>query len=270
MIKKPVVIITGVSSGIGLATAQLFNEKSWVVIGTVRDRAKLPAELTTMALDLQLVEMTEPALIQTLVQQAHKTYGRIDAVVANAGYGLVGPLEKLTYEQLERQFAVNVLAVAELVSRVIPIFRRQRRGVVIAVSSIAGRVGIPSYPAYSASKFALEGMFEALWYEVKDAGIKLRLVEPSSVRTSFWTKGLVKAKTSRSARFVNRFLARTIQVGESKGLQPQDVARTIYKAAASTSDRLHYGVGVTGLATTAKRILPDRLFRYVIAWYIDR
>lgn len=270
MITSPVVIITGVSSGIGLATAQYFNEQGWVVVGTVRDRAKLPDELAIMNLDLQVVEMTEPKQIAELVKRTNRTYGRIDAVVASAGYAVVGALEEVEYEQFQHQLSVNVASVGELVHQVMPIMRKQKNGTICVLSSIAGRTALPEYGAYSASKFALEGMFESLWYEVQGSGIKLRLIEPSSVKTAFWTRGLVKVTAKRPIRIANHFLARTVRFGALSGLLPQDVARKIYQSVTSNSNRLHWPIGLTRGAVVLRKLLPDALFRHLVLWYINR
>lgn len=267
MINRQVAIITGVSSGIGLATAQYFHEKGWVVVGTVRERKKLAPELTSLGLDLQVVEMTEPKQVADMVKNAHKTYGRIDALVANAGYGLVGPVEQVSYDKLQHQMSVNVSGVAELVRLIVPIMRKQKFGVICAISSIAGRMGVPEYGAYSASKFALEGLFESLWYELRGSGIRLRLIEPSSVSTPFWTTGLVKVTARRPIRYANHFLARTIKLASLRGLLPQDVARHIFRATTSESDRLRWGVGVTRPVMAVKKLLPDWLFRKFVYWY---
>ncbi len=269
MIAKPVVIITGVSGGIGLATARLFIEYDWVVVGTVRDK-KLPAEVTALAIDLQVAEMTQPTDLSRVVKDAHKTYGRIDAVVANAGYALLGALEELSYDQIVTQLSVNVAAAAELTRLSIPIMRQQKRGAVIAISSLAGILGLPSYGAYSASKFALEGLFESLWYELADTGIKVRLVEPSSVKTSFWTTGLVRSETTRPVRYVHRFMTRSVASSKAGGLAPEDVAKVVFEAATSTSDRLHWRKGFTWLAVLGRRVLPDVTFRRLIRWYAKR
>ncbi|MBW3537981.1 SDR family NAD(P)-dependent oxidoreductase [Candidatus Parcubacteria bacterium] len=259
MTKKRVVIITGVSSGIGLATARRFIENGWVAVGTVRTRP-YPAELAALAVDIQLADMTRPADLARVVAKTKATYGRIDALVANAGYGLAGPLESLSYPQISDQLAVNVAAAAELARLVIPIMRSAGGGVIVAVSSLAGRMGIPGYGVYSATKFALEGLFESLWYEVRGLNIRLRLIEPSNVKSPFWSKGLVASSKRRSYPAISRSLSHTIKAGAS-GLSTETIARRIYAATISGSDRLHYPVGWTWAAVLAKRFLPDRWFR---------
>ena len=258
MSKKPVVIITGVSSGIGLATAALFAREGWLVIGTVR-RRPYPAELSTLAVDIQVADMAVPADLRRVVRKAMVTYGRIDAVVANAGYGLIGPLEALSYDKVSQQLTVNVLAVVELTRLVVPVMRAQKQGgTIVALSSVAGRVGVPEHSAYSASKFALEGFFESLWYEVSEFRIKLRLIEPSLVKSPFWTKVLQMQRPGGTRR------ASLSRIKGRQGLTTNAVAKKVYASVQSQSDKLHYRVGLTALAVAGKRLLPDRLFRMLV------
>src|SRR5476651_2696928 len=116
---KPVAVITGVSSGIGLACAKLFASKGWIVVGTVRGRTRTDA-LRALQIDLQVAEMLRPRDLERVVQVAWRTYGRIDALVCNAGYGLVGAIDMLEYAQMNEQLAVNILAPAELISLTVP------------------------------------------------------------------------------------------------------------------------------------------------------
>lgn len=262
MTNKPVIIITGVSSGIGLAAALLFEQKNWIVVGTVR-RKDYPTELASAAVDVQLAEMTNPADIERVVRQAYKTYGRIDAVVANAGYAVLGPFESVLHAQWLNELAVNTVAVADLARAVLPHMRRRGEGRIVGVASVGGRIGLPGYSAYCASKFAVEGMLESLSHEVSDTDIKIRIIEPSTVKTPFWSRGVVRMAIKNKST-TNEVIARTITGGQDGGLSAERVAEMIYYAVTSKSNRLHYPVGITRLATWTKRILPDRLFRKLL------
>jgi NAD(P)-dependent dehydrogenase (short-subunit alcohol dehydrogenase family) len=262
---KQVVIITGVSSGIGLATALHFVQQGWIVVGTVRSK-DYPAELATAAVDVQLAEMTQPGDIERVVKNAHKTYGRIDAVVANAGYALLGPFQELTHDQISQQMAVNVVAVSDLIRLALPHMRKRGSGTLVATSSVAGRVGIPGYSAYSASKFALEGMLESLSYELGDTNIKVRLIEPSSVKTPFWTRGVIRAGIKKSSK--SSSMSRAITGGKFGWLTSDRVAKVIYRAATSKGNKLHYPVGISGPTLLIKKLLPDRLFRKLYSWFV--
>jgi short-subunit dehydrogenase len=259
--KKPVVIITGVSGGIGLETAKKFSSEGWIVVGTVRQKRNLP-ELAAAGVDLKVAEMTKPADLSRVVQQTLETYGRIDAVIANAGYGLVGRLEDLSYDQISRQLNVNTVAAAEMIRLALPQMRKQQKGAVVAVSSVAGRIGFGGYSAYCASKFALSGLMEAIWYEIKPYGIKVRIIEPSPVNTPFWNS-LIGERPKLSSKGLIRKTYRNMTVTK-QGLSADKVASHIFKAANSRSDRIHWPVGVTGPLVIIKRLLPDSVFMRLI------
>ncbi len=273
MTSKRVVIITGVSRGIGLATARLFSEQGWVVVGTVRSHPskgdnkgkKYPPELAATAIDVQIAEMTSLTDIERVTKKTFTTYGRIDAVVANAGYGLLGALDTLDHDQIVDQIAVNTVAVADLARVVLPIMRKQKNGVVVAVSSVAGRIGFPGYSIYNASKFAIEGMFEALSYEVEGSGIRVKLIEPSTVKTDFWGPSAHFSKIVK-----NYWTQRTMRhaQGVTRGLSSDGVAKVVYKAATDKKAKLHYPVGLTRWGVLVKRFLPDRWFRGIVKRFL--
>jgi len=241
---KPVVLITGVSSGIGLATAKLFASKGWIVVGTVRGRASTVA-LRALQFDLQLAEMMRPRDLERVVKTAWRTYGRIDALICNAGYGLLGPIDTLEYAQMNEQITVNTLAPAELIRHAVPLMRRQGFGAIVGISSIAGRTGISGYGLYAASKFALEGLFESLLMELAVARIRVKLVEPSGVNTPFWERADKSVAVSRS-------------------LTAETVAAVVFRAATDGSARLRYPVGQTRWLEYLRRVLPERWFLRIL------
>lgn len=243
---KPVVLITGVSGGIGMAAAKLFLAQGWNVVGTVRGRGRANG-LRGLRIDVQLADMVKPRDLERVVQTAWRKYGRLDALVCNAGYGLVGPIDTLSYVQMTEQFLVNTLAPAELVRQTVPLMRRQGGGVIIGISSIVGRTGIPGYSLYSASKFGLEGLFESLSTELAAADIQVRLIEPSGVNTGFWT-ALRHGKGGHGAEMTS-----------SRYLTPEAVAAAVYRAATDRGSQLRYPLGQTRWLGYARRILPDRL-----------
>lgn len=243
---NPVVLITGVTGGIGLATAKIFVSKGWIVVGTVRSRTR-GASLGGMQIDLQLADMLKPRDLERVVLNTWRTYGRIDALVCNAGYGLIGPIDTLDYAKMNEQLTVNTLAPAELIRNVVPLMRRQGSGAIIGISSIAGRTGIPGFSMYSASKFALEGLLESLVMELDACHVRVKLVEPSGVNTPFWSE-------------VDRGSSKSLEFGKAhRGLSAETVAKTIFRAATDTSRRLRYPLGQTRWINVAHRILPERL-----------
>src|SRR5262249_23271707 len=178
------VLITGSSSGIGRATAQLFAQRGWNVAATARNPAALAplahANLLTLPLDV-----TEEASIAAAVAATTARFGSLDVLVNNAGYGLFGPLEGTTAEQLEAQFRTNVFGVVAMIQQVVPLMRQRHSGTIVTISSTGGRVASPFASAYHASKFALEGLCESLRFELKPQGIRVKLVEPGHVKTGF-------------------------------------------------------------------------------------
>ncbi len=249
---KPVALVTGVSGGIGLATARAFAARGWIVVGTVRGRSR-PAALRGAALDLQAADMLKPRDLERVVKTAWRTYGRLDALVCNAGYGLLGSIDTLDYAQMEEEIKVNVVAQAELARQVVPLMRRQRSGVIIGMSSMAGRMGFSGYSLYSASKYALEGLFEALHMELAPSGVRVKLIEPSSVETSFWTN-LQYGRGQQSG------VDHGFGSGHGKGLPASAVAATVVRAALDRSNRLRYPLGQTRLLNLGRRVLPERWF----------
>jgi NAD(P)-dependent dehydrogenase (short-subunit alcohol dehydrogenase family) len=259
-VNKPVVLITGVSSGIGLATAKLFAAKGWAVVGTVRQQGQMGA-LRSQRFDLQPAEMTRPGDLDRLVATTWQRYRRIDVVICNAGYGLIGPIDTLGYSQMREQLAVNVLAPAELVRHVVPYMRQQGRGVIVGVSSIAGVVGVPGFGIYSASKFGLEGLFESLSLELAPAGITMKLIEPGPVgNTGFWTR----LRRGAGRKWHEDELGSHMTGRTGKAVTADKVAAVIFSASLDRKARLRYPVGISRAAGVAKRFLPESIYRRLV------
>jgi NAD(P)-dependent dehydrogenase (short-subunit alcohol dehydrogenase family) len=259
---KPVALITGVSSGIGLASAKHFAAHGWLVVGTVRTR-RPTAALKALPVDLQPAEMARPGDLARVVERAVKTYGRLDALVCNAGYGMIGPVDSYDLAQMRDQLTVNTLAPAELVKLVVPVMKKQKSGVIVLVSSLYGRMGVPWYSVYCASKAALEGFGEALELELAPAGIRVKLVEPAGVDTGWWA-GLKRgtARKWRDSELTGRI--GTEHLHATHGLAPEKVASAVFAAASDRSPRLRYPLGPTWAVTVAGRLLPERLYRALL------
>src|SRR3984957_17507622 len=183
--KSKNIVITGASSGIGKATARLFLDKGWNVVATMRNPAaekdlKEQARLKLLGLDVQ-----DPEGPKAAVAEAIGTYGRIDVWLNNAGYGAFGQVEAGRRNEIERQFDVNVFGVIACVQAVAPHFREGKAGVLINISSIGGIMTVPAYAVYNATKFAVEGLSEGLWYELGTFGIKVKVIEPGAIKTDF-------------------------------------------------------------------------------------
>jgi len=252
------VLITGTSSGIGEAAAQHFLLRGWRVCATARHPEKLgawshAAEVIPLSLDV-----TNEESVRLAIGEAVRIAGSIDVLVNSAGIGLAGPLEAIPAEELERHFQTNFFGATRTIREVLPLFRTQKHGVIVNVSSVAGRFGIPFLSPNCASKFALEGLSESLYYELLPFNIRIKLIEPGGIKTSFRQGfsqhaayqpflGTVEARMNRAA------------APDSPLPGPESVAEAIFRAATDGTERLRYPVKTQG--TSIQRILPERQWR---------
>jgi NAD(P)-dependent dehydrogenase (short-subunit alcohol dehydrogenase family) len=203
-------LITGVSSGFGLAIAQAALAAGDTVVGTVRSeaaRAAFETPVPRKAIGM-IMDVTDEAAVHATVRAAEEVTGGIDILVNNAGYGLVGGVEEATMAEIRAQFEVNVYGAVAVMQAMLPFMRARRAGRILAVTSVSGLVGWPSLGIYSGSKFALEGICETLAQEVAPLGIKMTIVEPGGFRTEF-----AKGSRVRTARVIDDYDA---TVGESR------------------------------------------------------
>ena len=256
-----VVLITGASSGIGLHTAKLFQAKNWKVAATMRtpektDELKNIVDIECLRLDVTDVDSIKSAIAATL-----EKFGRIDAVVNNAGYGLIGAFEAAAAEQIERQFEVNVFGLMNVCREILPYFREQKRGYIVNVASVGGRITFPGYSLYHSTKWAVEGFSESLHYELNQFNIRVKIIEPGPIKTDFYGRSQdVSQKDGLTA--YDHFMARILPTMQKSGEDAPDgevVAQTIYTAVTDGSTRLRYGVNTKGILTMRK-LLPDSLF----------
>lgn len=230
------VLITGASTGIGKSTAEYFAARGWNVAATMRTPANATFEgqgserIRVFALDV-----TNDASIATAVTDIVAAFGTIDALVNNAGYGLVGLFEAMTPDQVRRQFDTNVLGLMSVTRAVLPQMRKQQSGTIINVASVAGRMTMPLYSLYCSTKWAVEGFTEALSYELRQHGITVRIIEPGPIRTDFMTRSLDVADSDMSEAY-GAFEARVweaykYEFADAPG--PELVAKSIFQAATS-------------------------------------
>jgi len=259
------VLITGASSGIGEATVRLFSRKKWNVLATMRnpahagELASLPG-VTVLRLDVTDLDSIRQALSDGIAK--HET---IDAVVNNAGYGMVGAFEASSVEGVERQFATNVFGLMNVTREVLPAMRERQSGVIINISSVGGRVTFPLYSVYHASKFAVEGFSESLQYELRQFNIRVKLIEPGPIKTPFYERSqdlVVKEGLTAYDTFVAKALPQMQKEGRSAP-GPAGVALAVYEAAIDNSYRLRYPVNAEAMLAL-RRVLPDRaIFKLV-------
>ncbi|MBD2611709.1 SDR family NAD(P)-dependent oxidoreductase [Nostoc punctiforme FACHB-252] len=194
-IETKVWLITGTSKGLGRALAETVLEQGDTVVLTARNPEliqDLAASFPENTLAVQL-DVTKPEEIQAAVKQAIAKFGRIDVLVNNAGYGILGAIEEVNNAEVRRQFETNFFGVLEVLRTVLPYMRQQGSGHIVNISSVGGFVGYAGTGIYNGTKFALEGISEALAQEVTPLGIKITIVEPGAFRTEFVTRSLVIA-----------------------------------------------------------------------------
>ncbi|WGM30248.1 SDR family oxidoreductase [Brevundimonas sp. NIBR11] len=240
------VLITGCSSGFGLAAVGLFADEGWNVVATVRrleDGAPFAGRDNVLVARL---DVQDPATIEAAIQAGIDRFGGIDALINNAGFGLFGVFEGTSPEKVREQFDVNVFGLMETTRAILPHFRANRSGVVVNITSGAGVFGLPMSSLYNASKFAVEGFSEALSYELEPLGVRVKLVEPGGVlATKFGQRvGAEAAQTTAPEDY-----APIIAAGETlfeglravrRGATPADVARVMLEACMDRTDRLRW------------------------------
>ncbi|ELZ09842.1 short-chain dehydrogenase/reductase SDR [Natrinema thermotolerans DSM 11552] len=271
--RKQSVLITGCSSGIGRATARAFLDDDWQVFATARNVDDI-ADLADEGCETLALDVTDPEQVARTVEEVVDVAGSIDCVVNNAGYAQMGPLEDVSTSDLHRQFDVNVYGPHRLTRAALPHMRAQGEGRIVNVSSVSGRISMPGSGAYSGSKFALEGMSDALRAEVDEFDIDVVLIEPGPVETAFTTRVDEELpENERTADYESLYeLYDDAQLigGGSGGpfaSEAEDVAEAILESATSPDPPARYPVGPLAQYGLYARFLPasirDRLYGLV-------
>jgi NAD(P)-dependent dehydrogenase (short-subunit alcohol dehydrogenase family) len=266
------VAVTGASRGIGRATALAFAARGHKVFALARSLPDLQAlaedqgRSSGTIIPLEMDVADEPSRQQAVAAILEHTSGYgLDVLVNNAGYGQFGPLEEVTPEQLRCQIEVNLIGVLAFTQPFLPMMRSRRRGRIINVSSVAGRVATPFMGAYNASKFALEGMSDALRLELSPFSIKVVLIEPGPVRSNFGEAVQETVSTdSPYARFQRRWRG-TRGASDFFSRSADHCAAVIVRAALSPHPRVRYRVTPHALlAEIGRRLVPDRVTDFAI------
>lgn len=257
------VLITGTSSGLGRATAELFHAKGWNVVATMREP---DAETELTRLDNTLVtrlDVEDAGSITSAVQAGLDRFGSLDALVNNAGYGAYGPLESTPMAKIRRQFEVNVFGLLATTQAVLPHFRSRRSGVIVNISSIGGRMALPLGTLYHGAKFAVEGLSESLAYELGTVGVRVKLVEPGGIRTDFGGRSLDFSNDPAIADYqptIGKVLG-VLGPLTAEGSAPAHIAETVFTAVTDGTDQLRYEAGADGIRMLdARRAADDATF----------
>jgi len=252
-----VAIVTGASSGIGLATANTLSSAGFRVFGTSRRAVPEKSDGITML----TCDVTDDASVSKLVDEVLTETGRIDVLVNNAGIGLLGGAEESSTAQAQALFDVNVFGVIRMTNAVLPAMRRQRNGRIVNLSSVLGLIPAPYSALYSSTKHAIEGYSESLDHELRSFGIHVVLVEPAYTRTSF-EENLARPDrlldiygTARAG--MDAILRKAIEKGDA----PEVVAKTILEAATASAPRRRYAAGkIARQISLLRRFVPESAF----------
>lgn len=269
--EETVVLITGATSGIGKACAEHLARKGYRVFGTGR-RAPFPPELAPLGqYTLIQMDVTQDDSVRRAVDFILREMGRLDVAVNNAGFGIAGAVEDTSIEEAKAQMETNFFGVLRVCRAVLPVMRAQGGGLIVNISSLGGVIPLPFQALYSASKFAVEGMTEALRLEVRPFGIRVTLIEPGDMRTGFTDRRVrvaAWAPESAYAPYGERVL-RVVETDERSGGSPEAVAILLERILRSPNPAPRYRVGPAfqRLAARLRGILPGRFFAWALAKY---
>jgi NAD(P)-dependent dehydrogenase (short-subunit alcohol dehydrogenase family) len=266
-----VAVVTGSSSGIGFKTSLLLARNGFYTYATMRNTDKSNkitglAKRDNLPLEVLQLDVSNDKSVKDAINIIAEKQGRIDVVVNNAGYGSTGAVEDFSMDEIKAQFETNFFGSVRVIQSVLPLMRRQGNGTIVNISSIGGRIAFPFSPFYASTKFAMEGLSEALQYEVAQFGIKVILVEPGLIKTNFF-EDIKKPKRAEDSGSPYRQLLQK-RINRVKGMlengtTAEEVAKVILRAATSSKEEgnLRYVVGVDAESLTERRKnMTDREF----------
>jgi len=253
---KKTILITGSNSGIGKITAEYFAKNNWQVIATMRNIQNTGELANHPNIKIYELDVTNTSSIEKAKAAVINDFGKIDVVVNNAGFGCYGAFEPTTESEIDRQIAVNIKGVMMVTKIFLSHFRKNKSGLFINISSIAGLVTFPLASMYVCSKWAVEGFTESICYELRPLGIQVKLVEPGGFKTNFQLKGISWSHDEKMPEYVEA----TNAIIEARKLRqntlpdPIAVAKKIFEAANDSSERLRYLVGDDAEQMMEKRL----------------
>src|SRR5690554_2290540 len=260
---EKIIFITGASSGIGRAMAEFLHQKGYKVYGTSRN----PQQYPESKVKLVALEVTDVGSIRKAVEHVIEIEGKIDVLINNAGAGITGALEEIPSEEIKRNFDTNLFGPIELIKAVLPQMRKQKSGLIINITSIAGYMGLPYRSVYSASKGALELITEALRMEVKQFGIEVTNVAPGDFATNI-ARGRYHAPLIQGSDYEASY-GKTLDLMNThvdSGSNPIEMAEAVYKIINTPKPKIHYKVGafLQKFSIVLKRVLPDKVYEKML------
>lgn len=260
------VFITGSSTGIGYECAKIFMENGWNVVATMRNPQNAPDSLKQRNVLIVKMDVTDDDSIKNAIREAICKFEQIDVLVNNAGYYSIGVVEAIPEEEIRRQIETNLLGLIYTTKAVIPHMREKRNGLIINLSSVAGRTTVSLQSIYHATKWGVEGFSQSLKYEVEDLGIDVVLIEPGVIKTDFYTRSMQYSQNADLTEYkqISEKVGKYLIDGGKKGSSPRDVARKIYIIAESRKRKMQYVVGKSTEIVALSKILPDKMVRTII------
>ncbi|MCK4577474.1 MAG: SDR family oxidoreductase [Candidatus Marinimicrobia bacterium] len=262
-----VILISGVSSGIGKACAEYLSAKGHIVYGTSRNPiSREKQSYVTIEMDVN-----ESDSVRRAVEFVKQKEGRLDAVVNNAGFGIAGPLEETSVKEAKLQFETNFFGAFRVFKYVLPIMKGQGSGYIINIGSIGGLIGVPFQGIYSAAKFALTGISESLSKELYGTGINVVLIHPGDTFTHFTQNRIIIAAHNSQSDYSATFFKtlKIINSDEQNGMDPTRIARIVNRILKKKRPRLCYIIGKPEqkLGVILKHLMPGRIFERIINYH---
>lgn len=261
------ILITGASSGIGKETAILFANKGWNVAATMKNEEHFSLFANHKLIRSYLLDVNNRASIEKAINQAILDFGSIDVIVNNAGIYTTNPLEETRDETISNIIETNIKGVIYTTQTILKHFRKNKAGIIVNVSSIAGRVTFPFQSIYHTSKWAIEGFSESLYYELKPFNIKVKIVEPGMVKTNIYNSVLNFPFDRYPEEYRTRFKGwhSYLMNNYRNGYSPTTDANTIYRSVKNSSSKLRYTSDfTTKMVFFLRSILPLSVFQNII------
>ncbi len=248
---QKVSVVTGSSSGVGYETALILARNGFLTYATMRNTEKGESlnsitKKENIPIKILQLDVTDESSVNTAIKTIYDETGQIDVLINNAGYGLVGAFEDVSMEEIKSQFETNFFGLIRVTQAVLPIMRNQNSGRIVNISSGAGRFGYPTGSIYVSTKFAVEGLSEAIAYEVEPFGVKIILVEPGVIRTNFFNASTITKKSlNPDSPYFKLFQNIGSGISEmlENGSTPELIAKTVLDAVTSDNPKIRYPAG---------------------------
>ncbi len=264
---EKVALVTGSSSGIGLETALALARDGFHTFASMRDIGKAgelehAAKKENLSLDIIELDVDKEESIVSAIKKVVADKGRLDVLVNNAGYGQFGCTEDVSVDDFRKQFETNFFSIVRIIQEIAPIMRKQNSGIIVNISSVVGRMGLPCSPAYISTKFALEGLSECLRYELGQFGIKTTLIEPGVIKTNFFNSMKIpESKIDPKYKTLTDNMLAGLKMMVEMGTAPSQVADVIIKAIHDDEILPRYMVGAdAAMFMEAKKMKTDLEF----------